>query len=80
MEICQVVRHMPDTPNGLTAAEVMALSGLKKWKCGDPPRKAVNGKYSVRVGVGDTRSPPTYYRTPAGKALGDQYGGKMLLG
>jgi hypothetical protein len=79
MEICQVVRHMPDAPNGVTAAKVMALSGLKKWKCGDLLGKAVNGKYAVRVGLGDTRNPSTYYRTPTGKALVEQYAGRSLV-
>ena len=72
MEICQVVRHVPDAPNGVTAAEVMALSGLKKWKRGDLLGRAVNGKYAVRVGLGDTRNPSTYYRTPTGKAMVEQ--------
>lgn len=78
-ELCQVVKHLPDAPNGVTAAEVMAISGLKKWKCGDLLGKAVNCKCAVRVGVGDTRSPSTYYRTPAGKALVEQYAGQLLL-
>jgi hypothetical protein len=76
----KAIRHMPDAPNGITAAEVMALAGLKKWKCGNLLGKAVNGHYAVRVGLGDTRSPSTYYRTPAGKALVEQYGGRFLLG
>ena len=56
------------------------LSGMKKWKCGDLLAKAINGKHAVRVGVGDPRSPSTCYRTPVGKALGDQYGGKLAIG
>ena len=80
MEIGQVAKHLPDMPNGVTAAEVMALTGLNKWKCGDLLGKAVNGKYAVRVGVGDTRSPSTYYRTPAGKSLAEQYAGRLLVG
>ena len=81
LDLYQVLRHLPDSPNGLTVAEVMALSGVKKWRCRDLlTKKAVNAKYAVKVGVGSIGSPSTYYRTQAGKALVDKYAGKSLLG
>ena len=80
MEICQVVRHMPDVPNGIAAAEIMALSGLKKWKCWRPAGEGGQRQVCRPGRAGGHANPSTYYRTPTGKALVEQYAGKLLVG
>ena len=69
LDLGKVLRHLPDSPNGATVAEVMARSGVKKWKCRELLNKAVNAKFAVRVGVGSVGSPSSYYRTPAAMVL-----------
>jgi hypothetical protein len=80
LDLCQVLRHLPDSPNGLTVAEVMAFSGVKKWRCRDLLNKAVNANYAVKVGLGSIGNPSTYYRTQAGEGLVDKCAGKSLVG
>ena len=71
---------LPNAPNGCTVAQVMALSGVKKWRCRELLGKAVNAKYAVKVGVGSIGNPSTYYRTQAGKTLVNKYAARLLLG
>jgi len=80
LEIYKVLKHLPDSPNGLTQSEVMVMAGVKKWSCTQLLGKAINQKCAVRVGLGGMSSPFTYYRTPIGKALVEQQDGKTLLG
>ena len=80
LDLCQVLRHLPDSPNGWTVAQVMTLSCVKKWRCRDLLTRAVNAKCAVKVGLGSIGNPSTYYRTPAGKTLVDKYAGKSLVG
>jgi hypothetical protein len=76
----KVLKHLPDSPDGLTQSQVMVMSGVKKWSCSQLLGKAIDRKCAVRVGSGGMGNPFTYYRTPIGKALVEQQDGKNLLG
>ena len=79
LDLCKVLRHLPDAPNGLTVEEVMAATGEKEWKVRASLGKAVDDHKAVKVGAGGVHNPAAYYRTPAGKALWEQNAGKLLV-
>ena len=79
LELYDLLRVLPDSPNGLTVEEIVKAAGLKRHRCDQLLRKGVNRQCVVPVGDGVKGRPKTYYRTATGNELVQRCAGIALL-